>query len=61
MVLIFLQIALAVIGIGFITLLYFITVKNNLWKGIEVLFVCFIAAAIFFIAAMALAIKGAWG
>ena len=61
MVLIFLQIAIAVFGIGFITLLYFITVKNNLWKGIEVLFVCFIAAAIFFIAAMALAIKGAWG
>ena len=61
MVLILIRIAIAVFGTGLISLLYFITVKNNLLKGLEVLFVCFIAAAIFFIAAMALAIKGAWG
>ena len=61
MALIFLQIAIAVFGIGLISSLYFITVKDDPWKGIDILFVCFIAAGIFVLVGMSLVIKGAWG
>ena len=61
MALIFLKTSLAFGGVGLISLLYFITIQDDPWKGFKIFYACFIAAAIFAIISVSLAITSSCG
>lgn len=61
MALIFLKVALVFGGVGLISLLYFITIQDDPWKGFEIFYVCSIAAALAALVAISLAVTSSCG
>ena len=56
MAIVFLKLALAMGGTGLISLLYFMTMRDDPWKGLEIMLVFSVAAAIFVIISISLAL-----